>query len=683
MKITSCILVFSLTLLLIGCQTTVPIASPEQDAEAKSFSSDPERAVLYILNEPPISTLAVVELNGDLIGRASRGTYFHLKLSPGNYLVESKGGNAIPFVLPISVAAGKLYFVHLEGDFTTGTWNRLTLMEDAIGRAGVAASKMIPSEIPDNQLLPLKGNPPQSTRPLAIGIYFSSEFKNTSQKWEKPLLLYRSEPYEIPIGKASQWIFERVLESSFKTVSVLPEYPSSPSVSAPDLILVPRITNFNAIKTTISYLVSIHLPGKGEIATITLDGFALDNTWSSAIGSAGGQLIASLDKLPVVATRGKAEPLPKMARPEKSEGVQDLEFRTKGISIVPLQEKSESIQPTRKLQSCLESIVASNSPHLRLVSGSQVRAVAFPWLEAGMTPSQEDLQNLLGQPAIASQLEGLGVRFVLFPKIKYVDNFVGPFFCGAGQGGAGCLGVAGGDQSTQYSVPVWDVVTGTMLDPPISGARSGFNWAVGYVIPIWHMADTLGEACSEIIEAFARGIGSQLVTSAPDHTNIHDLVVTIDSGQSGFRKIGTPRQAKLLVTDIRKEVKLERTSLGGSRMGKITLKPPVTELIRLAVEAKLVDILERADITNPQTVHCVIRIFDIKTPMTLLYWDINTTIELVLRVGDQERIVTGMATERTYIWPSQEIIERVTTKALQQVSAEAERTLIELFSSRL
>ena len=79
--------------------------------------------------------------------------------------------------------------------------------------------------------------------------------------------------------------------------------------------------------------------------------------------------------------------------------------------------------------------------------------------------------------------------------------------------------------------------------------------------------------------------------------------------------------------------------------------------------------------------HCSIRIFDIKTPATLLYWDVNTTIELVLRVGNQDRIVTGTATERTYIWPSQEIIERVTTEALKQVSAKAERALIDLFAS--
>ncbi|HSO09053.1 MAG TPA: hypothetical protein VLR45_03635 [Desulfoprunum sp.] len=69
------------------------------------------------------------------------------------------------------------------------------------------------------------------------------------------------------------------------------------------------------------------------------------------------------------------------------------------------------------------------------------------------------------------------------------------------------------------------------------------------------------------------------------------------------------------------------------------------------------------------------------THYSKLHFDFELAIELVLRVGDQERVITGAATERTYIWASQEMIERVTTKALQQVSAEAERALIELFSS--
>ena len=77
MKVTNSVLLF-LAMLLVGCQTVLT-ASPEDDAEAKSFLSDTERAALYIWNEPPHGGFGTVELNGDLIGRGSRGTYFRLK----------------------------------------------------------------------------------------------------------------------------------------------------------------------------------------------------------------------------------------------------------------------------------------------------------------------------------------------------------------------------------------------------------------------------------------------------------------------------------------------------------------------------------------------------------------------------------------------------------------------------
>jgi hypothetical protein len=522
MKISNIALMFLLAFLLAGCQT-VQFATQAEDTEAKSFATDTERAVLYIWNEPPYGGFATIEVNGNRIGRVSRGTFFRLKLAPGYYLVESKGGQAIPFVLPISVEAGKQYFVHLEGDFTTASWNRLTLLDDVIGRAGVTASKMILSEFPDNQLRPFAVTPTKAGRRLAVGVYFSPEFKSASLQGKKPLLFYRSEPYEIPVGQASQGVFERVLESSFDSVSVLPEWPSNNPQNAKDLILVPRITNFNYYHRfgtpIISYQVSVQVPGQGEIASIPLEGFALDNTWSSAIISAAGQLILSLEKLPEVATRVEREASPIKARSEKPEHLQDLEFRSKGISIVPLVASSDTIPAVKKMQTCLESKAVSISSNLRLVPGSRIRSAAFPWLEVGMTPSQEELQNFLGQTSIANRFEQFGVRFILFPKFEHASNFGGPFFCGGSGMGAGCFGAAGGEEVTRFSIPVWDVLNNSMLDTPIAGEKKENSWIVGFIIPIWHMADTVGDACSEIIKELAGRIESQMLGSshsAPD-----------------------------------------------------------------------------------------------------------------------------------------------------------------------
>jgi hypothetical protein len=159
------------------------------------------------------------------------------------------------------------------------------------------------------------------------------------------------------------------------------------------------------------------------------------------------------------------------------------------------------------------------------------------------------------------------------------------------------------------------------------------------------------------------------------------VVVPIDTAQIAPHGKDASRLAQVQVTDIRKEANLERTTIGGISMGRITLQPPAQELVQAVVEAKADQVLASRGATEPQTVLCGIRTFEIATPATPLYWDVNAKIELVLRVHGQDRTVSGTATERTYVWPSETLIQRVTTEALRKVSAEAESALAELFAS--
>ena len=81
------------------------------------------------------------------------------------------------------------------------------------------------------------------------------------------------------------------------------------------------------------------------------------------------------------------------------------------------------------------------------------------------------------------------------------------------------LWAAGGEEVTRFSIPVWDVLNNSMLDTPIAGEKKENSWIVGFIIPIWHMADTVGDACSEIIKELAGRIESQMLGSshsAPD-----------------------------------------------------------------------------------------------------------------------------------------------------------------------
>jgi uncharacterized lipoprotein YajG len=165
-------------------------------------------------------------------------------------------------------------------------------------------------------------------------------------------------------------------------------------------------------------------------------------------------------------------------------------------------------------------------------------------------------------------------------------------------------------------------------------------------------------------------------------TTPSEVAVSIDTTQVLGRAADAPRRAQVQVTDIRREATLERTTVGGVSLGRIDLKPPVPELVRAVVQTKADEVIARQGIADAQTVLCGIRVFDITTPATAVYWDINTKIEIVLRVRGQDRTVTASATDRTFVWPSEELIGRVTTEALKNLAAESERALTGLFAAR-
>ncbi|MDW7773527.1 MAG: hypothetical protein SCH71_11630 [Desulfobulbaceae bacterium] len=146
------------------------------------------------------------------------------------------------------------------------------------------------------------------------------------------------------------------------------------------------------------------------------------------------------------------------------------------------------------------------------------------------------------------------------------------------------------------------------------------------------------------------------------------------------RDAGLPRQTQVLITDLRKERRFQRSAAFGIPMGRIILDPTAPELVSTMIETKSDEILRRQDGSQPEEITCEILAFEIATPATLLYWDVNTRIEFLLRVRGQDREVSAMATERTYLWPSENLITRVVNEALRQVEEKSELALQELLA---
>ena len=149
--------------------------------------------------------------------------------------------------------------------------------------------------------------------------------------------------------------------------------------------------------------------------------------------------------------------------------------------------------------------------------------------------------------------------------------------------------------------------------------------------------------------------------------------VSLDTPPSVAQDQALP--ASVEVVDLRLDSTMRRTAFAAS-LGKVTLSPPEGELVK-ALVAKA---LQRIDgdlslLGVPPTIYCGIKTFDIITPATPLYWDVTTRIELILRARKKERTVSAEAVEQTWTYPSEEIIQRVTMRALHDISSAIEQEL--------
>lgn len=134
-----------LIVLLSGC-ASAPMASIERDSQAKTFVVKPELSNIYVYrNESFGGAVKIdVELDGKPVGHTVAKSYFMLEVPPGKHTLISKAEN--DSVLDVIAEAGKTNFVWQE--VKMGVWyarNKLQLVDETIGKAGVAECKLIES----------------------------------------------------------------------------------------------------------------------------------------------------------------------------------------------------------------------------------------------------------------------------------------------------------------------------------------------------------------------------------------------------------------------------------------------------------------------------------------------------------------------------------------------------------
>ncbi len=141
---------------ILGACATVPMAPQEQDARAKTFNVQPDRAALYIFRNENFggALLIAVSVNGTTIGQTGPMTYIRLSLKPGKYSISSYGENVS--TLSLNVEGGRNYYVWQE--IKMGMWSARTMLQEVNennGRSGVGECKLMATSAGMENLAPL------------------------------------------------------------------------------------------------------------------------------------------------------------------------------------------------------------------------------------------------------------------------------------------------------------------------------------------------------------------------------------------------------------------------------------------------------------------------------------------------------------------------------------------------
>jgi|WetSurMetagenome_2_1015567.scaffolds.fasta_scaffold01442_2 hypothetical protein len=132
-----------------------------------------------------------------------------------------------------------------------------------------------------------------------------------------------------------------------------------------------------------------------------------------------------------------------------------------------------------------------------------------------------------------------------------------------------------------------------------------------------------------------------------------------------------PVLARVTVTDLRAPgTAASKRETFGVPMGNIQFDPPEAQMVKGVLEGELTKLLAESGVQTPRDYACDILEFGVNTNTTPLYWDIIGRVRLVVKSGRGEKSLLGTHTERTYVWPGEDLIRKVAEESLRQIAAE-------------
>lgn len=143
----------------------------------------------------------------------------------------------------------------------------------------------------------------------------------------------------------------------------------------------------------------------------------------------------------------------------------------------------------------LTDILADRCPEFEIMRQQQIRDSLFPLMEPGTQPPSEDsFAALLTREDVRKRFTDKGLRYLVtfVGGTSYDDE--GLIICGAGYGGAGCLGFAWINKDTRIDAVIWGL-EGQEHVEHLEGSAKGTILIPAFILPVPIPAPTISKAC--------------------------------------------------------------------------------------------------------------------------------------------------------------------------------------------
>lgn len=197
----------------------------------------------------------------------------------------------------------------------------------------------------------------------------------------------------------------------------------------------------------------------------------------------------------------------------RAQVVESREFATKitGDEAVVLLTKPhvEGTGTETGFTECVGDDLAGGKTPFRIQDSDEFVDQLFPWFEPSTAPTRpEGLAALVDRPRVAEQLARTGVRYVVwFDGVTRKTDGGGSIACGAGPGGAGCIGFGWWEKESDYVATIWDLKE-TRSVGTVSTNVTGTSALVGAIVPLPFIARVQGTACDRMadqLRSFLKG----------------------------------------------------------------------------------------------------------------------------------------------------------------------------------